>query len=104
MILLVGINAKYIHSNLGIYCIQAYARKHGIDDSDFHIKEYTINQEIDFILGDIFLEKPKMIGFSCYIWNIDIVAGISKEIHKIMPDVPIWLGASAKLTTHPFPT
>mgnify|MGYP000854416244 CR=1 FL=1 len=92
MILLVGINAKYIHSNLGIYCIQAYARKHGIDDSDFQIKEYTINQEIDFILGDIFLEKPKMIGFSCYIWNIDIVAGISKEIHKIMPDVPIWLG------------
>lgn len=92
MILLVGINAKYIHSNLGIHCIQAYARKHGIDDSDFQIKEYTINQEIDFILGDIFLEKPKMIGFSCYIWNIDIVAGISKEIHKIMPDVPIWLG------------
>ena len=92
MILLVGINAKYIHSNLGIYCIQAYARKHGIDYSDFQIKEYTINQEIDFILGDIFLEKPKMIGFSCYIWNIDIVAGISKEIHKIMPDVPIWLG------------
>ena len=49
MILLVGINAKYIHSNLGIYCIQAYARKHGIDDSDFQIKEYTINQELSLI-------------------------------------------------------
>ena len=71
MILLVGINAKYIHSNLGVYCIQAYARKRGITDKDLQIKEYTINQEVDFILGDIYLQKPEMIGFSCYIWNID---------------------------------
>ena len=38
MILLVGINAKYIHSNLGVYCIQAYARKQGITDKDLQIK------------------------------------------------------------------
>lgn len=74
------------------YTVFRHMRGNRVDASDFQIKEYTINQEIDFILGDIFLEKPKMIGFSCYIWNIDIVAGISKEIHKIMPDVPIWLG------------
>lgn len=92
MVLLVGINAKYIHSNLGIYCIQAYARKKGILKKDFEIKEYTINQDIDFILGDIYLQKPEMIGFSCYIWNIDFVVKITKELHKIMPDIPIWLG------------
>ena len=92
MILLVGINAKYIHSNLGVYCIQAYARKRGITDKDLQIKEYTINQEVDFILGDIYLQKPEMIGFSCYIWNIDFVTEITKELKKIMPDVPIWLG------------
>ena len=92
MILLVGINAKYIHSNLGVYCIQAYARKQGITDKDLQIKEYTINQEADFILGDIYLQKPEMIGFSCYIWNIDFVTEITKELKKIMPDVPIWLG------------
>ena len=92
MILLVGINAKYIHSNLGVYCIQAYARKRCITDKDLQIKEYTINQEVDFILGDIYLQKPEMIGFSCYIWNIDFVTEITKELKKIMPDVPIWLG------------
>ena len=92
MILLVGINAKYIHSNLGVYCIQAYARKRGITDKDLQIKEYTINQEVDFILGDIYLQNPEMIGFSCYIWNIDFVTEITKELKKIMPDVPIWLG------------
>lgn len=92
MILLVGINAKYIHSNLGIYCIHAYARKHGINEQDFQIKEYTINQDVDFILGDIYLKKPDMIGFSCYIWNIDFVTEITKELKKIMPDVPVWLG------------
>ena len=92
MILLVGINAKYIHSNLGIYCIHAYARKHGINEQDFQIKEYTINQDVDFILGDIYLKKPEMIGFSCYIWNIDFVTEITKELKKIMPDVPVWLG------------
>lgn len=92
MILLVGINAKYIHSNLGVYCIQAYARKHGIKEEDFQIKEYTINQDVDFILGDIYLQKPEMIGFSCYIWNIDFVIEITRELKKIMLDVPIWLG------------
>ena len=92
MILLVGINAKYIHSNLGIYCIHAYARKHGINEQDFQIKEYTINQDVDFILGDIYLKKPDMIGFSCYIWNIDFVTEITKELKKIIPDVPVWLG------------
>lgn len=92
MILLVGINAKYIHSNLGVYCIHAYARKHGIKEEDFGIKEYTINQDVDFILGDIYLQKPEMLGFSCYIWNIDFVIEITKELKKIMPDVPIWLG------------
>ena len=92
MILLVGINAKYIHSNLGIYCIQAYARKHGIDDSDFQIKEYTINQEIDFILGDIFLEKPKMIGFSCYIWNLQMTKHVIENMKKVAPNVPIYIG------------
>lgn len=92
MILLVGINAKYIHSNLGIYCIMAYAGKHGISENDLQIAEYTINQNEYTVIEDIYERKPKMLAFSCYIWNIEHVVNISREVHKLLPDTDIWFG------------
>lgn len=122
--LLVGINAKYIHSNPAIYSLRAYAREHlqteyeiaeiyklgnkedkienkiknkienKIEDRKIEIElaEFTINQQISEIRKEIYLRKPYWIGFSCYIWNIEIVKELIPELHKLMPDVPIWLG------------
>ncbi len=90
--LLVAINAKYIHSNLGIYSIQAYGIAHGISASCLELAEYTINQYIEDILADIYQRKPDLIGFSCYIWNIQEIGELAVELHKILPEVPIWLG------------
>ena len=67
--LLVAVNAKYIHSNLGIYSIRAYGLAHGIPASCLEIAEYTINQNPEEILADIYRRKPELIGFSCYIWR-----------------------------------
>ncbi|NLZ80928.1 MAG: B12-binding domain-containing radical SAM protein [Clostridiales bacterium] len=88
-VLLVGINAKYIHSNLAIQSLKAYAGKY---KENIEIVEYTINHYKDFILGDIFKKKPDIIGFSCYIWNIELVTGIMTELHKVLPNTQIWLG------------
>lgn len=87
--LLVSINAKYIHSNLAVRCLSAYAKKQGIDVS---IAEYTINQLRDDILEHIYRQKPDLVAFSCYLWNINFVREIAEEFHKICPNVPIWTG------------
>lgn len=88
-ILLVAINAKYIHSNLAVYSLKAYAER---NDAQISIAEYTINQQADDILQDIYKRKPDMLNFSCYIWNLRYVEELVREVKKVLPDVTIWLG------------
>ena len=56
------------------------------------IKEYTINQSLQDILADIYARKPRVIGFSCYIWNWRMIQELIEELPKILPDTDIWLG------------
>ena len=73
-ILLTAINAKYIHSNLAVYSLRAYAQSRVTDpDTEIALAEYTINQQTDDILMDIYRRKPDVLCFSCYIWNISYV-------------------------------
>lgn len=88
--ILVGINAKFIHSNLAIRSISKYAKvNHNLD---IDICEYTINQRCEFILQEIFKKQPTFIGFSCYIWNFELIKRLCNEIKKIMPQTLICLG------------
>ncbi len=87
--LLVALNAKYIHSNPALYSLRAYA---GENASHVEIAEYTINNRMEDILSDIYKRKPDVVGFSCYIWNFSMVQDIVCELHKLLPDLPIWLG------------
>ena len=86
-ILLAAVNAKYIHSNLAVYSLKAYA-----GDPAVEIGEYTINQQKDDILMDIYKRQPDILCLSCYIWNLDYIEEIVLEIGKLRPDMPIWLG------------
>lgn len=88
--LLVAINAKYIHSNPAIYSLRAYAGP-GLQEY-IQLAEYTINNQMQDILGDIYRQKPDVIGFSCYIWNWNLVRELLAELPKILPDTQIWLG------------
>ena len=56
-ILLAAVNAKYIHSNLAVYSMKAYAEKKGCAGAELRLKEYTINQQQDLILKDIYREQ-----------------------------------------------
>ena len=69
-IVLAAINAKYIHSNLAVYSLRAYAQQY---KDEIQIAEYTINQQIDDILMDLYKKKPDVLCFSCYIWNLSYV-------------------------------
>ena len=95
-ILLTAINAKYIHSNLAVYCLKAYAERMFQNTAqnplDIEIAEYTINQQMEDIMMDIYERHPDVLCLSCYIWNLQYVEGLVREIHKVCPDMAIWLG------------
>lgn len=104
-IVLTAINAKYIHSNLALRNFVAYTA-----DCSEHLvlKEYTINHAPDQILQGIYRERPDVLCISCYIWNIASVETLIREFHKLLPEVPIWLGgpevsfeSEAFLSSHP---
>lgn len=88
-ILLMAMNAKYIHSNLAVYSLRTYAKSRGVEAT---IAEYTINQTLDSILQDLYKHKPDLLAVSCYIWNITHIEKLIEDFHKICPEVPIWLG------------
>ncbi len=112
-IVLAALNAKYVHSNLAVYNLQAYAKKQwnseclaqqqltkaseGTEQLDCRVpsivvREYTINHNLDSILQAIYMEKAAVVAFSCYIWNVQEILSIAKELHKVSPATRIWLG------------
>lgn len=104
-ILLTAINAKYIHSNLAIYSLRACA---GAYKSQIELAEFTINNQKDYILEEIYKRKPDILCFSVYIWNLDYVESVAREFKKICPDTPVWVGGPEVsyevedfLTSHP---
>lgn len=115
-IILAALNAKYVHSNLAVYDLEAYVRSWWGREQDtiqiekatgfaekqervkpdiapvIEIKEYTINHNLDFILQSLYQEKAEIVAFSCYIWNIHEILTIAKELSKVAPGTRIWLG------------
>ncbi len=109
-LLLTAVNAKYIHSNLAVYSLAAYARTYKCREDRYEVSlaEYTINHHPDQILSGLYQKRPDVLCFSCYIWNIRCVEGLIEEFHKLCPHVPIWVGgpevsyeAEAFLESHP---
>lgn len=91
-VLLTAVNAKYIHSNLAIYSMKAYAEQKGCPGAEIQLAEYTINQQQDGILRGIYEKKPDLLCFSCYIWNISFVRELIRDVKKILPKTRIWVG------------
>lgn len=89
-VLLAAVNTKYIHSNPAVYSLRAYAGKEY--EGHISIAEYTINNRSEDILADIYRRNPRIVAFSCYIWNIQVILSLVKELPKILPGLIIWLG------------
>ncbi|HYF83236.1 MAG TPA: B12-binding domain-containing radical SAM protein [Clostridia bacterium] len=88
-ILLSAVNAKYIHSNLAIRYLKKYceAQIEGIN-----IAEFSINDNINNILKQLYNSGADIYGFSCYIWNISLMRSICSSLKKAKPDAVIILG------------
>jgi len=82
------LNAKYIHTSLSIRYLKAYAQP----EYDVELCEYTIKDPIINIVTDLFTKKPDIVGFSCYIWNIEETIKVIELLKKVLPDVTIIVG------------
>lgn len=89
-IFLCGINAKYIHTNIAIRQIKGYIENR--TDYKINLLEFTINNYVEDVIQEIYKCKPDLIGFSCYIWNIEMISKLCVLIKKILPETKIMLG------------
>jgi anaerobic magnesium-protoporphyrin IX monomethyl ester cyclase len=87
-VVLSTLNAKYIHTSLAIRLLKAYSEK----EFDIELAEYTIKDPVMNIVSDLYQKKPDVIGFSCYIWNIEETIKVVDIVKQVMPEVTIILG------------
>lgn len=88
-ILLVALNAKYVHTNLALrYLREGVAAVY----PDVLLREFSINERIEQIAGEIYEAKADVIGFSCYIWNIRETMAVIRHLHPVVPEVRFILG------------
>jgi hypothetical protein len=88
-LLLVGLNAKYIHSSLALYSLRSACHAVG---HECEVVEYTINQEFLYILGDVGGRNPAAVGIVCYIWNREMVLKLTAALKQVLPEVVIIIG------------
>lgn len=88
-VVLVGINSKFIHSNLAIRYLKKFT-----EDLDYtcKLREFSINDRVEKILKEIIEEKADVVAFSTYIWNLDYVERLSNLIKAVDPKVEILYG------------
>jgi radical SAM superfamily enzyme YgiQ (UPF0313 family) len=85
--ILTTLNSKFIHSALSIRYLKAYSKEIPIE-----LMEFTINQNIDYIVGEIYKKKPDIIGFSTYIWNRDETLKVCEMLKIVSSNTKIILG------------
>ena len=86
--LITTLNSKYIHTSLSVRCLYSFVK----DDFDVSFCEYTINDNLNYICGDIYRKKPDVVCFSCYIWNYTMTLTICENLKKANPNLIIILG------------
>ncbi len=96
-VLLVAVNAKYIHSNLAVYSLKQYADTFISENEsdmnvDIEIAEYTINNFCDDVVQDIYKKQADVIAFSVYIWNVEFVCRVASTLKKVLPNTAFWVG------------
>lgn len=90
-VLLVSISAKNIHKPLAPWCLKAYCDFHNTQ-CEIEIAEFSINDNLNGMLGKIYTSAPDVLAFSCYIWNIEQVGKLANMAKKLMPNCVIVLG------------
>lgn len=90
-VLLTALSAKHIHKALAPWCLKAYC-DNILSDVKVVVQEHTINDHINEIAQAIYTENPDVVGFSCYIWNIEQVEKLAALVKIYLPKCTIVCG------------
>ena len=88
-VLLVAVNAKYVHTNLALRYLHAQVK---VVYPDVLLREFSINDRVDRIAGELYEAKADVIGFSCYIWNLKEIVALIRQLHPVCPKVKFVIG------------
>lgn len=88
-ILLTAINSKFVHSNLAVRYLRAFTKDMPYECT---IREFSINDREEKILEEIIKEKPDVVAFSTYIWNVEMISRLSELIKRVNPNIEILYG------------
>lgn len=80
-VVLTTLNAKYTHTSLGLRYLREYCREF----EEIEIMEFSINNQLLDILGQIYEKKPDILGFGCYIWNIEMIKHLIPMVRQVLP-------------------
>ena len=90
-VLICCLNSKYIHASLAPWCLSAGVSEYCQTTWTAKVLESTINADIDLFAEKIAEEKPDVISFCSYIWNITKTLELCEKL-KSKIDVKIVLG------------
>ncbi|WP_252215645.1 B12-binding domain-containing radical SAM protein [Clostridium sp. VAP41] len=88
-ILLTAINSKFIHSNLAVRYLRNFTKDM---DCENIIREFSINDREEKILEEIINEKPDVVAFSVYIWNVEMITRLANLIKNVDENIEILYG------------
>jgi radical SAM superfamily enzyme YgiQ (UPF0313 family) len=91
-IVLLAINAKYVHSSLSVWLIASGIARFAETPHDVCVVEATINQQLSEIIDSVVLHKADILGVSTYIWNAGMLPSLLNQLQERMPDTLVVLG------------
>ena len=88
-ILLTTLNARYMHTAFALRYLYANLADCRASTT---IREFTIHERAIDIAEKLLEQKPLIIAFSVYIWNIEETTAVTRLVKQINPDVKIVVG------------
>lgn len=88
-IVLATLNARFSHSSFGLRCLLANM---GQLQEQTALREFTINDNLQDVLAAILEERPKIVGFGVYIWNVDQTTRLIADLKRLAPEIIIVAG------------
>ncbi len=90
---LCGLNSQYVHSSLAPWCLLSGVRAYADSDTVCAtVVEGTVNESPDAVFARLMEKAPQVVGFSCYIWNIEAVLRLTARLKRAVPGLVVVLG------------
>lgn len=91
-VVICAVNSKYIHSALAPWYLLSGIRAYCDESIKAEVIDGTVNQSLELIAERIIAFAPQVVGFSCYIWNIQFIQQLIKTVKQQLPQTIIVLG------------